>query len=91
MSNQYKYRIKEFMERASLQHADLADYCRKSRQTVSNWCNIPLGSSYTIPRMAMKDICEFFNCKPSDIITDTSEMAARVSIQNSHQAMKGVV
>lgn len=90
MSKIFKYRIKEFMERASLEHADLADYCRKSRQTVSNWCNIPAGSSSKIPRMAMRDICEFFGCKPSDLITDTSELAAHVSAQNSNRIYKAV-
>jgi DNA-binding Xre family transcriptional regulator len=86
MNKVLKYRIKEFMERADLQHADLADYCRKSRQTISNWCNIPAGAPYTIPRMAMHDICEFFGCKPSDLITDTSDLPTHVYVKNIHQA-----
>lgn len=91
MSNQLKYKVKEFMQASCLQLADVADYCRKDRQTVSNWCNIPLGSSKRIPRLAMRDLCEFFGCKPSDLITDTSDIAARVSLQNGNQIVKAVV
>ena len=91
MSKIFKGRMKQLMGRTSMWQADLADYCRKSRQTVSNWCNIPAGSSSKIPRMAMRDICEFFGCKPSDLITDTSELAAHVSAQNSNRIYKAVV
>lgn len=86
MSKILKYRIKEFMDRASLSVYDVADYCRKDRQTVYNWCNLEVGAKQKIPPITMKTIAEFFGCKPSDLITDTSDLAGHVSIQNAHQA-----
>lgn len=73
MSNQYKYKIKELISAQNIEQADLADHCRKSRQTISNWCNIPVGSTSKIPRMALHDIADFFGCSVSELYTNTSD------------------
>lgn len=75
MSKEFKYKIKDLISTKNVEQADLADYCRKSRQTVSNWCNIPAGSSSKIPRMALIDIAEFFGCTVSDLHTDASAVS----------------
>lgn len=70
------------MQARNLQLQDVADYCRKDRQTVSNWCNIELGAATRIPRLAMKDLCEYLSIHPSEILTDTSGLVSHISSNN---------
>lgn len=74
MSKKLKYKIKELILKNNLRNQDLADYCRKNRQTITNWCNIEQGSPVSIPRIQLIDLAEFFGCDPVDLLTDPSEM-----------------
>lgn len=58
--------INRFLNARNKTQVDLAEYMGVSQATVSNWCK-----GIKTPRMDKIDkICEFFNCKRSDLMEE---------------------
>ena len=58
--------INNFLNARNKTQVDLAEYMGVSQATVSNWCK-----GIKTPRMDKIDkICEFFNCKRSDLMEE---------------------
>ena len=62
--------INKYLNSRNKTQVDLADYMGVSQATVSNWCK-----GIKTPRMDKIDkICDFFNCKRSDLMEDKTEV-----------------
>jgi len=67
-----KYNLKAIMADKSVSQDEICQVCRKSRQTVYRWMNIPMDSDQSIPGDDLRVIASYLEVSMDDLHKNVS-------------------